>query len=320
MPVSDLAEPLAGIPQNAPAERRPVRGYGLYLIAALLFAFNGTVSKFIRLTGMPPERLSQLRVSAAFVILLAVVALRNRGALRLHQSEVRLLLAYGVLGIAFTQWLYFVAIGRLPVGVALLIEFTAPVMVALWLRFGRGQAVRDRVWMALGLSLLGLALVAQVWKGLTLNGIGVLGAFAAAGALAIYYLLGERGVATRDAVSLTMWGFGAASAFWVVAAPWWTFPWDQLAGSARVLESASVDVPLWVLVLWMVVLGTVVPFALSVAALRHIRAEQASVIGMVEPVLATIIAFLLLNETLAPIQLVGGALVLVGIVLAERSR
>lgn len=318
--MSDLAEPLAGIPQNAPSERRPLRGYGLYLIAALLFAFNGTVSKFILLTGMPPERLSQLRVSAAFIILFAVVALRNREALRLHRSEVRLLLAYGVLGIAFTQWLYFVAIGHLPVGVALLIEFTAPVMVALWLRFGRGQAVQDRVWVALGLSLLGLALVAQVWKGLTLNGIGVLAAFGAAGALAIYYLLGERGVATRDAVSLTMWGFAAATAFWVVAAPWWTFPWDQLAGSARVLESTSIDVPLWVLAFWMVVLGTVVPFALSVAALRHIRAEQASVIGMVEPVLATIIAFLLLNESLAPIQLFGGALVLVGIVLAERSR
>ncbi len=318
--MSDLAEPLAGIPRNAPHERRPIRGYGLYLIAALLFAFNGTVSKFILLTGMPPERLSQLRVSAAFLILFAVVALRNREALRLHRSEVRLLLAYGVLGIAFTQWLYFVAIGRLPVGVALLIEFTAPVMVALWLRFGRGQAVRDRVWVALGLSLLGLALVAQVWKGLTLNGIGVLAAFGAAGALAIYYLLGERGVATRDAVSLTMWGFGAAAAFWVVAAPWWTFPWDQLAGSARVLDATSVDVPLWALAFWMVVLGTVVPFALSVAALRHIRAEQASVIGMVEPVLATIIAYLLLNESLAPIQLMGGALVLVGIVLAERSR
>ena len=318
--MSDLAEPLPGISQYRESERKPLVGYGLYFTAALLFAINGTVSKFILLSGMPPDRLSQLRVSAAFLILLVAVLISNRPALRIHQFEWRLLLAYGILGVAFTQWLYFVAIGRLPVGVALLIEFTAPVIVVLWLRFGRHQHVRDRVWVALGLSLLGLSMVAQVWKGLTLNGIGVIAAFGAAGALAIYYLLGEKGVATRDAVSLTMWGFGAATAFWVLAAPWWTFPWEDLTGSVQVLESLDTSVPLWFMTLWMIVLGTVVPFALAVAALRHIRAEQASVIGMIEPVLATIIAFAFLNESLAAVQLVGGALVLVGIVLAERSR
>jgi len=318
--VSDLAEPLPGIQRYDESHRRPLVGYGLYLAAALLFAINGTVSKFILRSGMPPDRLSQLRVSAAFVVLLLTVLVINRPALRLRRSELPLLLAYGILGVALTQWFYFVAIGLLPVGVALLIEFTAPVIVALWLRFGRHQPIRDRVWLALGLSLLGLALVAQVWKGLTLNGLGVLAAFGAAGALAVYYLLGEQGVARRDAVSLTMWGFGAATVFWFVAAPWWTFPWEDLGGSVQVFDSLERSAPLWALALWMIVLGTVLPFALSVAALRHIRAEQASVVGMIEPVFATIIAFNLLHETLAPVQLVGGALVLIGIVLAERSR
>jgi len=202
----DVVEPLPGV---APARRRrPAVGYLLYLAAATLFAINGTVSKSILLTGVESARLSQLRVTAAFLVLVVVVALTRPAALRLRRHEIGLLLAYGMLGVALTQWLYFVAIERLPVGVALLIEFTAPIMVALWARFGMKEPVRNRVWFALALALAGLALVAQVWEGLTLSLLGVAAAFGAAAALAVYYLLGERGVRgehARDPVSLTMW-------------------------------------------------------------------------------------------------------------------
>ena len=319
--MSDLAEPLPGVVPSS--DHNPAKGYGLYLLAAACFALNGTVSKAILLAGVESARLSQLRVTAAFVILLVFVAVTNPARLRLRRSEIPVLLAYGILGVAMTQWLYFVSIERLPVGVALLIEFTAPIMVALWFRFGMKQPTKRRVWAALVLALIGLAMVAQAWEGFTLNALGVAAGFGAAAALAIYYVLGDRQVhqpEPRDAVSLTMWGFGAASLFWAIFQPWWSFPWASLSGSGHPLGAAGTPVPLWMLCTYMVVLGTVVPFWLVVAALHHIRASQASVVGMTEPLLATFIAWFALGESLTLIQIAGAIVVLTGVLLAERSR
>jgi len=319
--VSDLAEPLPGI---APAPtRHPIKGYALYLCAATLFALNGTISKSILLAGFDSARLSQLRVTVAFLILLVFVAVTRPSVLRLQRSEIPILLAFGVLGMAMTQYLYFVAIARMPVGITLLIEFTAPIMVALWFRFGMHEPTRRTVWAALVMALVGLAMVGQVWLGLTLDGIGVIAAFGAAGALAVYYVLADvqvRRPDPRDPVSLTMWGFGAASLFWAIAQPWWSFPWSALGGDGSPLGTSGLAVPIWALCGWMILLGTVAPFLLVVVSLQHIRASQASVIGMTEPLLASFIAWVALGEVMAPVQILGALIVLAGVFLAERSR
>ena len=104
-------------------------------------------------------------------------------------------------------------------------------------------------------------------------------------ALAFYFLQGESLVAHRDPVSLVMFGFMAASLFWVVVAPWWSFPWDSLQFTAQ-FAGVGPDLPSWVYVAYLVLLGTVVPFALAMASMRHISASQASVVGMSEPVIA----------------------------------
>jgi drug/metabolite transporter (DMT)-like permease len=319
--LSDLAEPVPGV--TVGHRPRAVAGYCLSVGAAVLFAINGTVSKSIMLSGIDPTRLSQLRVTAAFLVLLAFVAVTRPAALRIRRDEWVVLLCFGILGVAMTQYLYFVAIKLLPVGIALLIEFTAPIMVAMWFRFGMHERVDRRVWLGLALALAGLALVGQVWEGFTLDLTGVLAGFGAAAALALYFVLGDRQVRRpqpRDPVSLTMWGFGAAALFWAVAAPWWSFPWTALTGTGHPLGDDGTGVPLWVLITWMVLLGTVLPFALSVQALRNIRASQASVVGMTEPLIASAIAWFALGEVLAPIQIVGAIVVLAGVLLAELSR
>lgn len=319
--MSDLAEPIPGV---QPARfQHAARGYVLYLAGAFLFAINGTVSKSILLSGIDSARLSQLRVTAALLIVAVVLVFTNRRGFRVTRAEIPALIAYGVLGIAMTQFLFFMALERMEVGIALLIEFTAPIMVALWFRFGLREPTRRTVWLALILALVGLAMVAQVWQGFTLNPVGVASAFGAAVALAIYYLLGDRQVRApfhRDPVSLTMWGFAAASAFWAIAQPWWSFPWESLSGVGYPLSESGPAVPLTFLALWMVVLGTAMPFWLVVAALRHIRASQASVVGMTEPLLAILVAWVALGEVMTPVQIMGGIVVLIGVVLAERSR
>lgn len=319
--MTDLAEPLPGV--VLAKDPHPATGYLLYLGAAILFALNGTVSKTLLLGGMEATRLTQLRVTAAFLILLVFIALTNRSALRLRRSELRMLAAYGVLGISGAQFLYFLAIERMPIGMALLIEFTAPLMIAIWFRFGLGHPTRPAVWAALVAALVGLAVAAQVWEGFTLNAFGVVAAFGSAVALAIYYVTADiqvRRTQTRDAVSLTMWGMGAATLFWAIVQPWWSFPIDALGGSLHFFGQAGPAIPAVGLATWMVVLGTVVPFSLVVLSMQHLRASQASVVGMTEPVFATAIAWIVLGEAFAPVQVAGAAIVLGGVLVAERNR
>ena len=319
--MTDLAEPIPGLPLSR--HPRPAVGYSLALGAAALFAINGTVSKSILLTGIEPTRLSQLRVSAAFLVLLVFVAIARPSALRIRRNEIGLLLAYGILGVAMTQYLYFVSIRLLPIGVSLLFEYTAPIIVALWFRFALHQHTRRTMWLGLVVAMLGLALVGQVWEGFALDGLGVLAGFGAAAALATYFLLGDRQMRQpdpRDAVSLTLWGFGAAALFWAIVQPWWSFPWSSLSGNGHPMGDGHPTIPIWALACSMVILGTVVPFWMEVAALTNIRASQVSVVAMTEPLVAIAVAWIALGEVLSGIQLVGAVVVLAGVIITERSR
>ena len=302
-------------------ESKNLFGYGLYLIAALLWGFNGTVSKILLDTKIDPARLSQLRVTLAWLVLLIVIALINRQALRFNsRQELKLIAMYGVLGVTMTQWLYFVAIHLLPVGVALVIEFTSPLMVAMWLKFAWNHHVPRFTWVGLAIAIFGLLLVTQIWQGFTLNAIGFLSAFGAAAALSLYFVTGEKILhleKPRDSLSLTMWGFFFASAFWAIFKPWWNFPWDYLAGTAKLNELV---ISKTLLVIWMVVLGTVIPFWLALAAMKYISSSQASATGMTEPIFASIIAWVVMSEQLTTWQILGGAITLLGIAVGENAR
>lgn len=289
--------------------------------AAALFAVNATASKVLMEAGLTSVQLVALRSAGAAVCLLGLVAVTRPGALRVKRDELVYLAVFGITGIAFVQWFYFVAIRRLPVGIALLLEYTAPLLVALWVRFARGEQVRPRVWAALVLCLGGLGVVAQVWSGLRLDAIGVAAALAAAVSLAAYYLLGEHGLGRRDSLSLSAWTFAFSALLWAVVQPWWTFPFGVLAsGMALPGPLAAVAVPAWVLAAWVVLLGTVAPFLLVLGAIGKLGAHRVGLLGMAEPVAAGMVAWMLLGEVLTPVQLVGAAVVLAGIALAETSR
>ena len=126
------------------------------------------------------------------------------------------------------QWLYFVAIENLPVGVALLIEFTAPLFVALFARFVYREHVRRRIWVSVALCLTGLSLVVELWSGVAFSTVGVTAAFGGALALTAYLLMAERERRHRDAASLSFYGFLFAALLWAVIQPLWDFPWSAL--------------------------------------------------------------------------------------------
>src|SRR5215470_4129573 len=291
----------------------------MVVISGVLFAVNGTVSKLILEAGVDASRLTLLRAVGAWtgLTIIAAVTRPGLGRLRVRAVELPLLITYGLAGFFFVPMLYFVAISRLPVGIALLFEYTAPLLVALWARFGQRQQVKPRLWYGLAGNLAGLACITQFWHAsLRLNPIGVLAGLAAAGLLCFYYVLGARGVAARDTVSLTWWAFGISALAGITFAMFrggTVFP-------IGVLGHRSHGVPVWVLAIYLVVGGSIASYLLVAAALRHLPPTSVGIIGMVEPVIAAGVAWAVLGERLSAVQFIGGALVLVGVAIAETAR
>ena len=306
---------------HEPPDRRPALGYAMTLAAAMLFGFNGAVSKVVLSSGLGSLRLSEVRSTGAALGLLVGLAILAPQRLRIRREEWRFFVLFGALGLTFVQLFYFLAIHRLPVGIALLIEYIAPLLVALWARYAVREPVRRRIWVALALALAGLAGVVQIWQGLALDGLGI--AFAAADmvAFAVYILLAEHGVRRRDPISVSGFGFVVSAVFWALVQPWWSFPARVVGHDVSLLGRLdSWHLPLWALVLWVIVMGTIVPFGLVVSALRHLPATRVGIVAMLEPVAAAVVAWAWLGESLNAAQLAGGVVVLAGIVLAQTAR
>jgi drug/metabolite transporter (DMT)-like permease len=303
---------------------RPALGYALVWSAVVLWSLNAVISKILLdSAGLSSMQLAEVRATGAALILVAGVALVRPASLKTNRRELGFLVVFGVLGLAFVQLFYFVGIQRLDIGIALVINYLAPVFVALWARFYVHEPVRRRLWLAIALCLLGLSLVVELWGGSSsLDGLGVLACLVTALAYAGYVLMAEHSLeGGRDVYSLLAWGFSIAAIFWAILQPWWSFPVELVDGSASLLgRFADVSVPVWLLLAYVVVLGTVVPFVMLVSALHHVPATRVTIVAMLEPVLAAIVAWVWLGEELAAVQIVGGLIVLAGVVLAQTAR
>jgi drug/metabolite transporter (DMT)-like permease len=300
-------------------------GYVLVLTAVALWSLNGVLAKVVVTgDGLSAMRLAEVRATGSALLLFAAVALIRPKSLRVTPRETVYLILFGIFGLAFVHFFYFLAISRMDIGIALVIQYIAPVLIALWARFFVHEPVRRRLWIALALSLTGLTLVVELWGGGggALNATGVGACLAAAVAYAVYILMADHSLHRgRDAFSLLAWGFVFAALFWALAQPWWTFPVDSLTGDTSLMgRLEEFDAPAWLLVGYIVIFGTIVPFLLMVSALHYIPPTRATIVAMAEPVMAGLAAWAWLGEELSPGQIVGGILVLGGIVLAQTAR
>jgi drug/metabolite transporter (DMT)-like permease len=291
------------------------------LAGATFFGVNASVSKVVLSAGIEPARLTALRCTGAAIGLLLVLTTVRRRSLRVPRAEIPSLIVLALCGAALLQWLYFVALDHLPVGIALLLEFTAPLMVAVFSSVVLRHDVPRLVWLALGLALAGLALVAQVWTDVGLEAIGVAAGLTAAAMLATFHLLGKHMLERRDPLVLSFWMFAISSVFWAIAQPWWEFDPSVLTETTSLLGRLDqFTIPVWLGVLWVIVFGTLAPYALEVAGLRHLSATTTGIVSMIEPVIAAAVAWLWLEEVLNGVQLLGGVLVLVGVGLVQVAR
>lgn len=286
-----------------------------------VFSFNGVIVTLV-LDHISAFRLAQVRAFGAFAILFTYTMLRNRNSLKATRSELPILAFYGIFGYAAVQLGYFLGIARgLPLSLVLILEYTAPIWIVLWVKFVRKKDVPPAMWGAIFLSLAGLAFVAKVWEGFTFDLIGLFGAIGSAFALAIFFLIGERMGGKRSAQVLTVWGLGFASLTWLLALPVWSFPFEIFTQQINLQGRFSdYSVPGAVLIAWVIVMGTIVPYLFVLGGLRRLSASKASVLGMIEPVLAGAFAWIWLNQGWSPIQLMGGFIVLIGIYVADRTK
>jgi drug/metabolite transporter (DMT)-like permease len=302
---------------------RPALGYALIWTAVTLWSLNAVVAKVVLdSAGLSAFRLAEVRATGSALILVTIVLLIEPARMRIGRRELLKLGIFGVLGLGVVQLFYFIGIRRLDIGIALVINYLAPVFVALWARFYVHEPVRRRLWLAIALSLFGLTLVVELWGGSSLDWVGVAACLVTAIAYAAYVLMAEQSLAGgRDVYSLLAWGFVFAALFWAIFRPWWSFPLDEVDGSVSLLGRLDdVSLPVWLLLGYIVVLGTVVPFVLLVSALHHVPATRVTIVAMLEPVLAALAAWVWLGEELTAIQILGGLIVLGGVVLAQSAR
>jgi drug/metabolite transporter (DMT)-like permease len=200
------------------------------------------------------------------------------------------------------QFSYFLAVERLPISVALTIQFTGPMLVLLWLRLAHGRRLRPSLYGAVALSVVGSALVVEVYDAGGLDGLGVLFAVIAAVTLAVYFVGFERAGHAYDAFTTLTWALGFATVFWLAISPPWTFPFGDFADPGNLALALAV-----------VVAGTLVPFLLNVSALRHLPAARVGVVAALEPPIATVVAWVVHGEALTAVQLAGGLMVVAAV-------
>lgn len=293
------------------AARRPIPLATLaVVVAAFCWGLNAVFAKGAFEAGIPPARMAEARTAVAGISLLAYLALFRRDLLLPARPAVGPIVLFG-LGLVAVNWSYYTAIDRIPVGVAISLQDTAPVLVLVGVALVARRSPGGIVWVAGLLTLIGAVLVSGAYNGLRdLDGLGVAAGVGSAISFGIYLLSAEAaGQRGAHPATVLLGGFAVASVVWGIVLPWWGWPVDRLADPEIALRVAGVGF-----------VGTLFPFLLVVNALRHLPAAVAGIAATTEPVFAAGLAWLLLNQSLGALQLLGGGLVVGGVVLAQFAR
>lgn len=297
--------------------RKPVRGY-LYIATATFFwgvaaslgraAFTGRLPGLQALRPIDPLILSQSRAAFSFLAILPVLGLlRGWRRLRLPPSDIRQIFLIGVLGVAASNYFYYLAIQKTNVATAIIVQYTAPVWVLLYtVARGLQRPTLQRV-AAVGLALTGIALVIGLFgsSGFRMNTLGLLAALLAAFSFAFYNIGGHNVLTRHDRWIVLLYTTGSASVFWLMVNP----PWKVVA--------ARYSGEQWLFLLLFSLLSVLAPFAFYFAGLQHLEPTRAIVVSCLEPVFSIVIAAIALGEVMRPLQVLGIVIVLAAIIVVQ---
>jgi drug/metabolite transporter, DME family len=296
---------------------KPVRGY-LYIATATFFwgvaasvgraAFTGQLPGLHALRPIDPLILSQSRATFSFLVLLPILgSLRGWRRLRVTAADLGQLFLIGILGVAASNYFYYLAIQKTNVATAIILQYTAPIWVLLYtVARGLQKPTLQRV-AAVGLAVAGIALVIGLFgsNGLRLNRIGVFAALLAAFSFAFYNLGGHNILARHDRWTVLLYTTCSASLFWVVVNPPWKVAGAHYSGDQ------------WFFLLLFSLISVLAPFSFYFAGLQHLEPTRAIVVSCLEPVFSIMIAAVALGELMRPLQGVGIIFVLAAIIVVQ---
>ncbi len=285
-------------------------GYLLAFLAAACWAVAGTVAKHMMIQGIPPIVLAEMRVTIAAGLLLLFMAVKSPALLRVRLRDIPYMIVLGVVGVAGVHYSYYYAISRTNVATAILLQYLAPAFILLFAVFVQGESCSLRKIIALCFASCGCFLMVGGYDldSLEMNRAGIAAGLASAGFFAFYSIFGEHGLRRYSVWTLLLYGFTASAAFW-----WGLYP-------PRTILRAHYSVRIWLLFLFLGVFSAIVPFALYFFGIRRIKATQASITAMAEPVVGGLVAYFFLGETMTGVQLLGAGLVMGGILSLQIVR
>jgi drug/metabolite transporter (DMT)-like permease len=289
-------------------------GLPLAIGAAFAFGMSGGWARGLIDAGWTPGAAVTARIWVAALVLLIPTIISLRGKWGLLRKNAGLIAAYGLLAVTATQLFYFQAVAVMDVGIALLIEYTAPVAVVLWLWIRRGERPSRRSILGAVIAFAGLVLMLDILTGASVNGAGILWALGAMVGAATYFVLSAKAdtglpplALAGSGLLLGALGLTVAGAIGVVPLAWTTDDITYRFGT----------VPWFVPVLAIGVLATAVAYFLGIASTRMLGSRLASFVALAEVVAALLFGWLLLGQVPGPMQMLGGALVLAGVVVVK---
>lgn len=301
-------------PQPGAAAGFMASGLGAALFSSAIFGLSGSFAKALLESGWTPGAAVTVRLTGAALILAipAVPALHGRW----HQLKDNWLtiLMFGLIGVAACQLFYFNAVARLSVGVALLLEYLAPVIIVLWLWAASRKRPRPLTIAGTLLSLGGLLLVLDLTGAIKIDFVGVLWGLAAAVCLAIYFVITAKENDSLPPIVLASGGLMVGAAVMWLAAATGLLP---MAFSTADTKLGPWVTPWWVSLGGLIVLATVLAYVSGIVAARALGSKVASFVSLTEVLFAVIWAWFLLGELPGPVQLLGGALIVGGVVLVR---
>ncbi|MCF8524410.1 MAG: DMT family transporter [Aquiluna sp.] len=302
------------------SQKHPTLGVIFALIAAILFGLNASTTKVIIEAGINAEQVVFIRSLFSLVLALSWALISNRKELFVKPKMLPRLFVLGVIGVGMLQWTYSMSLVRLPVGIALLIEYTAVLWVPIVALVLFKEKVSRVIWVGAALVIGGLAVVAQIWD-TQLDPYGILLAFGAAISLTIYFITGERIQRVLPTNVVLAYGMFFATLFFLPLSNFGNFDFSIISESLDLTGNlAGIELPMWGALIWLGVLGSFVPMAFSYLALRHLSATVVGIIATSETVLAFGFALAWLGEIITLTQALGGIVVVIGILIAQTAR
>ena len=284
------------------------------LLSAATFGVSGPFAKSLIESGWSPGGAVFARVAGGALVMMVIAVATQWPRLRQVSTHTRTVLLYGVFAISGVQLCFFNAVQHLSVGVALLLEYLAPIIVIGWVWITKGARPSVQTLLGAAVALIGAAVVIDVFGSAEISAVGVAWGLAAAACLAVYFVISERADGDLHPVVLAASGLTVSAVVIGALGLVGVLPL-QFSASNAVVADHSVNV--WLPVVVLVLVSTVIAYLTGIAAITLLGPTIGSLVALTEVLCAVVAAWILVGESVTALQAVGGAAIIAGLVLAR---